>query len=370
MTTIMANAAACIRMDAPAAMCKDMNVTHVIPMPATPRRVAPPADLAAVPAARPAGVRIVRQAEADPASDRAALIAGLLAPTAAIPPKYFYDPLGCALFGAICLTPEYYPTRTEAAIFAAHRSEIAAVLGTGRQLVDLGAGDCAKSRAWLPALRPPRLIAVDIAAGAIETALHDIAAEHPALECVGVVTDFTKGLDIDAELAPGPATFFYPGSSIGNFAPDDARTFIAQIAAHCARRPGSGLLIGVDMQKDEHRLVAAYDDAAGVTAAFNRNVLSHVNGLLDADFDLRGFAHVARYDRTAGRIEMHLQAIGEQVVTFAGHRRVFAAGERILTEHSYKYTPSMFTHLLNAAGFARVWSWQDAARDFAVFYAH
>ena len=313
---------------------------------------------------------IVVRHRVDDAAERAALADALCAPQASIPPKYFYDPLGCALFGAICALPEYYPTRTEAAIFRAHRAEIAQALGTGRQLVDLGAGDCAKSRAWLPWLTPRRLVAVDIAAEAITAALASIAGDHPGIELTGVVTDFMRGLDLHDDLDPGPVTFFYPGSSIGNFDRAGAGGFLAAVAAHCKGRPYSGLLIGVDMKKDPVRLVAAYDDSVGVTAAFNRNVLNHVNRVLDADFAPREFLHRALYDPAEGRIEMHLEAATPQVVQFAGRVRTFAAGERIHTENSCKYSPGEFTALLNAAGFARVWCWQDEARDFGVFYAH
>jgi len=204
-----------------------------------------------------------------------ALSEGLFATPAAIPPKYFYDALGCALFEAICELPEYYLTRTERSIFSAHRDTIAAVVGRNRQFIDLGAGNCAKGEYWLSALKPRRFIAVDIAAAAIEPALTRLAAAHPDIEFTGVITDFSRTLDLDADLDAGAATFFYPGSSIGNFAPDDALELLAQIRKLCDRR--GGLLIGVDAPKDEARLAAAYDDALGVTAAFNRNVLNHLN---------------------------------------------------------------------------------------------
>jgi dimethylhistidine N-methyltransferase len=333
-----------------------------LPIPAA-ERVVPAAGRDALP-------KIVSRYVADDAAERAALVDSLSAVQASIPPKYFYDPLGCALFGAICALPEYYPTRTEAAIFRSHRAEIARALGTGKQLIDLGAGDCAKSRAWLPWLAPRRVVAVDIAAQAITAALTSIAPEHPGIEFTGVVTDFMRGLDLHADLASGPVTFFYPGSSIGNFDRAGAGEFLASIAAHCQGRADSGLLIGVDMKKDTTRLVAAYDDPGGVTAAFNRNVLNHVNRALGADFAPREFIHRALYDTTEGRIEMHLEAATPQVVHFAGRKRAFAAGERIHTENSYKYTPGEFTRMLNVAGFERVWCWQDEARDFGVFYAH
>src|SRR5208283_4234754 len=145
-----------------------------------------------------------------------ALIDGLLAPSAAIPPKYFYDALGCALFDAICELPEYYLTRTERGIYAAHRETIAAVVGQNRQFIDLGAGNCAKGEAWIAALKPSRFIAVDIAAAAMEPALARLSLAHPKIEFTGIITDFSRSLDLGADLDPGPATFFYPGSSIGN----------------------------------------------------------------------------------------------------------------------------------------------------------
>jgi len=299
--------------------------------------------------------------------EREELLAGLLAQPAAIPPKYFYDALGCALFEAICELPEYYLTRTERAIFAAHRETIAAVVGSQRQFVDLGAGDCRKGESWLTALQPRRFIAVDIAPAALEPALARLAAAHPDIEFTGVVTDFSRTLDLGAELDAGPVTFFYPGSSIGNFAPDEALELLAQIRRLCDRR--GGLLIGVDAPKDEARLAAAYDDALGVTAAFNRNVLNHVNALLGTDFDPAAFAHVALYNARAGRVEMHLEARRAHCVTLGGRERVFAPGERIHTENSYKYTPEQFASMLRRAGFAEIAVWQDESGDFAVYYA-
>jgi dimethylhistidine N-methyltransferase len=297
----------------------------------------------------------------------AALVDGLFAESAAIPPKYFYDALGCALFDAICELPEYYLTRTERGIYAAHRETIAAVVGQNRQFVDLGAGNCAKGESWIATLNPRRFIAVDIAAAAIEPALARLALAYPEVEFTGVVTDFSTTLDLTDDLDHGAATFFYPGSSIGNFTPDEALGFLAQVRDLCFRR--GGLLIGVDATKDGARLAAAYDDALGVTAAFNRNVLNHINALLGSDFDPGAFAHVAFYAASASRVEMYLEARSEQRVTIAGRERVFAAGERIHTENSYKYSPPEFAALLRRAGFSDIALWQDPAGDFAVFYA-
>jgi len=305
----------------------------------------------------------------DVAIERAALAAGLRAMPAHIPPKYLYDALGCALYGAICELPEYYPTRTEAAIFARHRLDIAALVGRGKQLVDLGAGDCGKAALWLPYLAPARYLAVDIAGDELERALAHLANDFPDIDVVGVVADFTHGLDLRNDLTAEPATFFYPGSSIGNFGPDEALALLRSIREHAVERSGSGLLIGVDTRKDVRRLVDAYDDRLGVTAAFNRNVLHHVNRVLGADFDLERFAHVALYNPIDNRIEMHLEARVAHVVHIDGVPRRFAAGERIHTENSYKYAPDDFEILLRRARFAQVKRWTDDAEDFAVFYA-
>jgi dimethylhistidine N-methyltransferase len=313
------------------------------------------------------GVRIIDRLHIDSDAERASLIAGLLATPAVTSPKYFYDAIGCTLFEAICALPEYYPTRSERSILIEHRDEIARVVGPNKQLVDLGAGDCAKAALLLPALNARRYVAVDIAAEAIEPALARMASEHPAVDMVGVVTDFSRSLDISGAIDGGPVTFFYPGSSIGNFTHSEAYDLLARIRWLCG--PASGLLIGVDTKKDATRLVAAYDDKLGVTAAFNRNVLNHVNALAGCDFDPSAFAHVAIYNEPRGRIEMHLEARTAQRVRVGDTQREFARGERIHTENSHKYTPEEFESLLFRAGFSDIRQWQDAAGDFAVFYA-
>jgi dimethylhistidine N-methyltransferase len=313
--------------------------------------------------------RIVQRLVTDPAAERSALLAGLAARPASIPPKYFYDALGCALFGAICELPEYYPTRTERTIFSEHREAIAHSVGRGKQFVDLGAGDCCKALSWLPFLAPARYIAVDFAGDEIAKSLATMAPEFPEIEMLGIVADFTDGLDLEADLDARPVTFFYPGSSIGNFDPPAALAFLRRVRGHCAHRPGSGLLIGVDTKKDKARLDAAYDDAVGVTAAFNRNVLHHLNRLLGSDFQPAAFAHRGFYNAAVGRVEMHLEAMTPQTVRLPAGPRRFAAGERIHTENSYKYAPAEFRQMLAAAGFGDVACWQDARGDFAVFYA-
>ena len=313
------------------------------------------------------GATLLDRLDPNLADERLALRAGLFARPASIAPKYFYDAVGCSLFEAICVLPEYYPTRTERDILTTRRDDIAATAGKNKQLVDLGAGDCAKAAMLLPSLQPRRYVAVDIAAAAIAPALARLAPLHPDIEMIGVVTDFSRRLDLADAIDSGPVTFFFPGSSIGNFAPLQALDLLKRIRGLCTA--GSGLLIGVDTKKDPTRLAAAYDDAVGVTAAFNRNILRHVNAVADANFDPAAYAHVAFYNEALGRIEMHLEARSQQVVRTVFGERVFSAGERIHTESSYKYAPAEFRTLLRQAGFADVTTWQDRDGDFAVYYA-
>jgi dimethylhistidine N-methyltransferase len=313
--------------------------------------------------------RIINRLEADPGDELARLVEGLAATPAVLSPKYFYDELGCALYGAICRLPEYYPTRTEAALFREHRAEIAAAMGSGRQFVDLGSGDCCKALAWLPFVSPRRYVAVDIAESEIHRALTGMARDYPDLELIGVVTDFSRRLDLEGVLDGEPATFFYPGSSIGNFTPEDSIAFLAQVQGYCSSRAGSGLLIGVDGKKSSAILDAAYDDALGVTAAFNRNALLHLNRRFGFDFALDGFMHRGFYNPAKGRVEMHLESLRDQSVDLHGRARRFAKGERIHTENSYKYHPAEFEALLREAGFGSVRRWASPDEGYSVFYA-
>lgn len=314
--------------------------------------------------------RIVDRSPGDDHGERDRVIAGLLESPARLEPKYFYDDLGCALYGAICRLPEYYPTRTEVALFRDHRMDIAGAIGRGRQFVDLGAGDCCKGQAWLPYLSPRRYVAVDIARAELERSLGRMAPDFPEIEMLGVVADFTVGLPLEGILDDAsPVTFFYPGSSIGNFAPADAVTFMARIRALAVKRPGSGLVIGVDGKKSPAVLDAAYDDALGVTAAFNRNALLHLNNRFGFDFDIEGYEHRGFYNAGQGRIEMHLESRHDQVVHLAGRERRFTRGDRIHTENSYKYHAPEFEALLRQAGFTSVRHWASADGGYFVFYA-
>nr|WP_314607069.1 L-histidine N(alpha)-methyltransferase [uncultured Janthinobacterium sp.] len=297
----------------------------------------------------------------------AEISAGLLARNAWTSPKYLYDALGSKLFEAICALPEYYPTRTEAAIFARHGAEIAHAVGPGSTLIDLGAGNCAKAASLFPLLHPAQYVAVDISYEFLSESLSRLQQRFPHIEMTGLGLDFSSRLDLPGSVREARRLFFYPGSSIGNFAPEQATAFLRRLRANADG--DGGLLIGVDLIKDDAILDAAYDDALGVTAAFNLNMLRHVNGLIGADFDVRAWQHHGFFNADERRVEMHLEARSEQLVHWQGGQRRFAKGERIHTEDSYKYTRATFVGLLEQAGFSTVQVWTDPQQWFAVIYA-
>lgn len=314
----------------------------------------------------PAEPRFEQLHRADDAALRDELILGLRAPTPQIAPKFFYDELGCRLFEAITELPEYTPTRTEAAIFAAHWHEMAERIGPGTTLIDLGAGNGRKAESLFAALRPARYVAVDISVAFVHAAVRRIAQAHPEVEVAGIGLDFSHSLDLPAWATEGRPLFFYPGSSIGNFSPEEALAMLRRLHR---RARGGGLLIGVDLLKPVEMLEAAYDDALGVTAAFNLNLLRHVNRIIGADFDPRDWRHVARFDPAASRIEMHLEARRDVALRWRGGSRSFHAGTRIHTENSYKYTREGFAALLMQAGFTAPHGWTDPQLGFAVFHS-
>jgi dimethylhistidine N-methyltransferase len=297
----------------------------------------------------------------------AELDAGLRADLPGISPKFLYDALGSRLFEAICELPEYYPTRTEAAIFALHGAEMARAIGPGSTLIDLGAGNCAKAARLFPLLHPAQYVAIDISADFLRESIERLQQRFPHIEMSGLGLDFSASLELPGTVRQEKRLFFYPGSSIGNFTPDQARAFLRRARAQCDN--DGGLLIGIDLVKDSAILDAAYDDALGVTAAFNLNLLRHVNWLAGADFDVRQWRHRGHYNAAEGRIEMHLEAREKLTVRWHGGSRDFAAGQRIHTENSYKYRQSAAVGLLEQSGFqcARVWS--DPAGWFAVIHA-
>lgn len=297
----------------------------------------------------------------------AEISAGLLAPRAHTSPKYLYDGLGSKLFEAICELPEYYPTRTEAGIFAAHGEAMARDIGTGTALIDLGAGNCAKAAGLFPLLQPAQYVPVDISRDFLIDAVTRLRQRFPQIEMTPLGLDFSSGFALPDSVRDRRRLFFYPGSSIGNFSPEQAKVFLRGLHANAG--DDGGLLIGVDLIKDSAVLDAAYDDAIGVTAAFNLNMLRHVNHLIGADFDVRQWRHRAFFNQEESRIEMHLEALAALTVRWQGGERRFAQGERIHTEDSYKYTRQSFVGLLEQAGFATTRVWTDPANWFAVIHA-
>lgn len=308
-----------------------------------------------------------RVASAGLSNGREELAAGLNAPQAWIPSKYFYDSLGSKLFDAITHLPEYYPTRSEAAIFSRHLGDIARVVGSGCNLIDLGAGNCEKAASMFDALKPAQYIAVDISADYLETALARLRHRYPDIGMSGLGMDMSEGLSLPGSVPDVRRLFFYPGSSIGNFTPVDAAGFLSDLRRQC--RQQGGLLIGVDLIKDKAILDAAYDDALGVTAAFNLNALNNVNSVLGSDFDVRDWRHCGFFNQTLSRAEMHVETRLEVDVQWPGGSRRFEAGERIHTENSYKYGLEEFGALLRQTGFRNVTAWTDQRNWFALFYA-
>ena len=299
---------------------------------------------------------------------QAELAQGLAEKQAQIAPKYFYNPLGSKLFEAICQLDEYYLTRSEAAIFERFGSEIRDLAGTGVTLIDLGAGNCAKAARLFGLLQPRQYVPVDISAEFLEAAVAGLQVAHPDIPMLPVAMDFSEGLHLPAQVGHARRLFFYPGSSLGNFTPLQALQFLQRVRK-ASSDAGDALLIGIDLVKDPALLEAAYDDALGVTAAFNRNILLAVNTILGSDFSLRDWGHRALFNAGQSRIEMHLQALRAVTIRWAGGIRHFAAGETIHTENSYKYTQPHFLELLGQAGFGATQCWTDAKNSFLVCYA-
>lgn len=303
---------------------------------------------------------------APPADDfLAAVLAGLSRPQKEIPAKFFYDAAGSRLFEAICRLEEYYPTRTETAILATASAAIAAEVPAGAVVIEPGSGASAKIRLLLDALERPRAyVPVEIARAPLLQAAAALARAYPDVLVIPVCADFVDGLRLPADLPAGHRVVFFPGSTIGNLHPPDAVELMRRIGGVVG--PGGHLLIGVDLEKDPLILRRAYDDAAGVTAAFNRNLLVRINRELSGGFDPALFDHRARYDPVRRRIEMHLVSTRDQVVPVAGARIRFRRGESIHTENSYKYSLSAFRAVVAAAGFVRIEAWVDPAGLFSV----
>ncbi len=297
----------------------------------------------------------------------AEIAAGLGAEPATILPKYFYDAAGSALFERITRLPEYYLTRTEGAIIETHGEEIARQIGFAATVIELGAGNCEKARALCAMIAPACFVAVDISADFLHQAVDGLRDAFPSLDVRPVVADLLAEIVLPSDIPSGRRLVFYPGSSIGNFDPEAALSLLGRMRSLLGT--DGALLIGVDLIKEQAVLEAAYDDAAGVTAAFNLNVLKHINRLLDADFDIANWRHRAFFNPEKSRIEMYLEASGETQVSWPGGCRHFRCGERIHTENSYKYRSDAFAGLLEGAGFSKRCRWTDAEQWFAVFLA-
>lgn len=307
-------------------------------------------------------------AAGDPTAEE--VLEGLARRPRQIAPKYFYDEQGSELFDAITELDEYYIPRVEASIFAEHHRDICDAIGPGKTIVEPGAGSCEKIKWLLPHLGAVGYVPMDISGEHLRISAASLRREFPELIVEPRVCDHTEGIELNDEagesLTNAPPVFFYPGSSIGNFEPEATIGFLGEMRAQM--KNDAGLLIGVDTKKDHDVLHAAYNDSQGITAAFNLNVLSHLNDLLEGDLSAGNFEHVADYNPQQGRIEMHLRCRRDHSAQLAGEQLDFTAGELIHTENSYKYHPDEFTSLAAQSGLRRSNLWQDSRGWFSVMY--
>lgn len=299
---------------------------------------------------------------------QAHVLEGLSQPRKALSPKYFYDYEGSRLFDLICEQEEYYPTRTELSILRAHAGNIGRRIGPRAALVEFGSGASVKVRLLLDAMeRPAAYVAIDISGDHMAEAVAALASDYQGLPMVTVTADYTSTFRLpdDPALRGARLVGFFPGSTIGNLPKEDARAFLTN-AREVLR--GGDFVVGVDLKKDPVILHAAYNDAAGVTAAFNMNLITRMNRELNTDFDPSHFRHEAFYNEDAGRVEMHLESLADQEVHIAGRTIRFARGETIWTESSYKYSVADFEELAASAGFRLAETWIDDDRLFSVHY--
>ena len=285
-------------------------------------------------------------------------------------PKYFYDPLGSQLFEAICLLPEYYLTRAEQEILTRYSAEIVESVDGDKTLLEMGSGSSSKTRLLIEALlgRQPDLhyIPVDISASQLEMSSRVLLQSFPRLRVTAYAGDYYDALSELGRAGRRPRTLaLFLGSNIGNFDPTEARTFLRALRSVLGEK--DALLLGADLKKSKGVLEAAYDDALGITAAFNLNLLARINRELDADFDLRAFSHYVRYDEEAGRIEVYIESLRDQRVVIGrlGAQIHFSAGERIHTENSYKYDTEDLSALASETGFRRTRTWLDEREQFS-----
>jgi dimethylhistidine N-methyltransferase len=295
------------------------------------------------------------------------IILGLQSNPPIISPKFFYDEMGSKLFEAITLLDEYYPTRIEQELMAKRLPEMARAIGEVEVLIELGAGNCQKARAVLDMLQPKEYLALDISKDFLETAISELRKEYPQVEIRAIEADISKTLSFP-ELQAKTALFFYPGSSIGNFEPSKVLSLFSNLAQIC--RGMGGLLIGVDLMKDHAVLERAYNDPLGITAAFNRNALLHINRLIGSNFSIHDWEHHSLFNPNQSRIEMHLRAKRDVQISWSNRVQLqFRAGDLIHTENSYKYEKLIFIDLLKQAGFTKQMSWTDPQNYFLVCFA-
>ncbi|MDG1275298.1 MAG: L-histidine N(alpha)-methyltransferase [Alphaproteobacteria bacterium] len=294
------------------------------------------------------------------------VIDGLNQKPKTLKPKYFYDNRGAELFTEICKTPEYYPTRTEIEILKLNAKDIASEIGDNVALIEYGSGALEKIQILLNVLENPAgIIPVDISKDQLIEATAELQTMYPDLKIIPIPADFTKPISIP-KLSPAPANrvAFFPGSTIGNFEPNLAISFLQGVTDTIG--PGGLLLIGFDLKKQTETLVAAYDDKAGITETFNKNILHRINTELGGNFDIQSFKHIARYNEKEGRIEMHLESQTNQSVSIKNTVFQFMEKETIHTENCYKFTETDFKALASKAGLSPVKAWNDNRRYFAV----
>lgn len=294
------------------------------------------------------------------------MIEGLSQPQKALPPKYFYDAGGSRLFERICRLPEYYPTRAELALTRVHLADIARFAGRGCELIEYGSGASLKTRLLIGALRPSVYVPVDISPSALADAARRLSREFAWLHIFALTGDFSQPLRLPVfrSRAGRRRVVYFPGSTIGNLTIAEAQAFLVMSRAQVGA--GGAMLIGVDLKKDANVLHAAYNDARGVTARFNLNLLARINRELGANFDLRRFRHYAFYNAPLSRVEMHLVSLVRQGVRIGRHRFEFERGETIHTENSCKYSPEEFRALAAQAGFRGAKLWQDRRGLFSL----
>ena len=295
------------------------------------------------------------------------VLAGLSSPIPAIPARWLYDQRGSELFDDITRLPAYYPTRTETALLERVMPEIAASLPEGAAVVEFGAGSATKTPILLQGIKPTAYVPVDISGDYLRQSAADLQKDFPVLDVIPVVADFARPFELPSGIESPPKVGFFPGSTIGNFVPWSATNLLRQFRALLGT--GARLLIGMDRLKPVERLIAAYDDPDGVTAAFNLNLLERINRELDGNIPVEAFRHEARWNEMLSRIEMHLVATREVEFSIDGRRFHVAAGSSIHTENSHKYGPNGARVLLLAGGWTPTAEWTDEEEDFAVILA-